>query len=97
MAGERDHLADVHALVSHALEAVEHVQQRRDQPQVRGDRGLSREQGQDFLVHLQVAAVDAVVVGHDQLGQLDVLVLDRLHSPVEGRGDHVQAFQRAPF
>ena len=32
---------------------------------------------------LQVAAVDPVVVGDDQLGQLDVLVLDRLEGPVE--------------
>ena len=38
---------------------------------------------QDPLVDLQVAAVDAVVVGDHQLGELDVLVLDRLERPVE--------------
>ena len=36
---------------------------------------------------LEVAAVDAVVVGDDQLGKLDVLVLDRLEDPVQ-RLDH---------
>ncbi len=46
-------------------------------------------------MHLQVAAVDAVVVGDDQLGQLDVLVLDRLQRPVEGRVDQVEAAERA--
>ena len=59
------------------------VQQRGDEPQVAGDRRLAREHRQDPLVDLEVAAVDAVVVGDDDLGQLDVLVLERLGDAVE--------------
>jgi hypothetical protein len=33
-------------------------------------------------MHLQVAPVDPVIVGDDDLGQLDVLVADRLQRPV---------------
>ena len=44
---------------------------------------------------LQVAAVDPVVVGDDQLRQLDVLVLDRLQGAVEGGDDQVEAAQGA--
>ena len=53
-----------------------------------------RQQGQDALVHLEVAAVDAVVVGDDQAGQLDVLVLERLDRAVERRDDHVEPAER---
>ena len=81
VAGHRDHLADVHALVAHPLDVLQHVQQGRDQPQVGRHRRLRRQQRDQALVHLQVAAVDAVVVGDDDLGQLDVLVLDRLQRP----------------
>ena len=38
-------------------------------------------------MHLEVAAVDAIVVGDHQLRQLHVLVLDGLHRAIE-RGDH---------
>ena len=44
---------------------------------------------------LQVAAVDAVVVGDDDLGQLDVLVLDRLQRPLERGADQVEAAEGA--
>ncbi len=46
-------------------------------------------------MHLQVAAVDAVVVGDDDLGQLDVLVLDRLQGAFQRRADQVEAAERA--
>ena len=39
-----------------------------------------------FLVNLQVAAVKLIVIGDHQLGELDVLMLDRLHGSI-GRGD----------
>ncbi len=42
---------------------------------------------------LQVAAVDHVVVGDHQLGQLDVLVLDRLDGAIERRDHQVEAVQ----
>ena len=46
---------------------------------------------------LEVAAVDPVVVGDHQLGQLHVLVLDGLHGPVQ-RGDHqVEPAQAVPL
>ena len=44
VAGQRDHLADVDALVPHPLDALQHVQQRRDQPQVGRHRRLRRQQ-----------------------------------------------------
>ena len=95
VAGQRDHLADVHALVAHPLDVLQHVQEGGDQPQVGRHRRLGGEQGDQALVDLEVAAVDAVVVGDDDLGQLDVLVLDRLQGAVEGRVDHVEPLERA--
>ncbi len=95
VAGQRDHLADVHALVAHPLDVLQHVQEGRDQPQVGRHRRLRREQRDQRLVHLEVATVDAVVVGDDDLGQLDVLVLDRLQGAGERRADQVEAAQRA--
>ena len=56
------HLGDVHALVAHPLGVLDHVQQRRDGPQVAGHRRLQREQREDPLVDLEEAAVDPVVV-----------------------------------
>ena len=88
-------LGDVHALVAHPLDVLDDVQQRGDQPQVARDRRLQREQRQDPLVDLEVAAVDAVVVGDDDRGELDVLVLDRLERAVELLDDEVER-RRAP-
>ena len=53
-----------------------------------------REQREDALVDLEVAAVDAVVVGDHHLGELDVLVLERLEHAVELLDDQVEAAQR---
>ncbi len=46
---------------------------------------------------LQVAAVDAVVVGDHHLGELDVLVRQRLQHSVELLDDEVEAAERAPL
>ena len=43
---------------------------------------------------LQVAAVDPVVVEHHERGELDVLVMERLHRAVERRDDEVQRAER---
>ena len=94
VAGERHELGDVHALVAHALDVLDHVQQRRHEAQVAGHRRLEGEQRQDALVHLEVAAVDAVVVGDHHARQLDVLVLDGLERAVERLGHHVEAAER---
>ena len=45
-------------------------------------------------MHLEVAAVDHVVGGDDQLGELGVAVLDRLDRAVELGADQVQALER---
>ena len=95
--GEGDQLGDVHALVAHPLDVLDHVQQRGDQPQVSGDRRLQGEQREDPLVDLQVAPVDAVVVGDHHLRELDVLVLERLEHAVELLDDQVKAAQRVGF
>ena len=95
VAGERDQLGDVHALVAHPLDVLDQVQQRGDEPQVAGHRRLQREQREDPLVDLQVAPVDAVVVGDHHLRQLDVLVGERLEHAVELLDDQVEAAERA--
>ena len=97
MPHERHHLGDVHALVAHPLGVLDHVQQRRDGTEVARHRRLESEQGEDPLVHLQVAAVDPVVVLHDDRRQLDVLVLERLQRAVERVHDEVQRTQRLRF
>ena len=94
MAVERHELRHVHALVAHPLDVLDHVEQRRDQPEVTRHRRLQREQRQDALVHLEVAAVDAVVVGDHHAGQLDVLVADRLERAVERLRHQVEAAER---
>ena len=45
-------------------------------------------------MHLEVAAVDDVVAGDDQLGELGVAMLDRLDRPLELGGDQVEALER---
>src|ERR1035438_6179547 len=95
MAGERDQLGDVHALVAHLLDAHDHVQQRGDQAQVARGGRLQRKQREDALVDLQVAPVEAVVVGDHHLRELDVLVGERLQHAVELLHDQVQAAERA--
>ena len=67
------------------------VQQRRDEPQIAGDRRLQREQREDALVDLQVAAVDRSSSAMTICGELDVLVLERLHRAVELVDDQVKA------
>ena len=71
------------------------MQQRRDQAQVAGHGRLQRQQREDALVDLQVAPVDAVVVGDHHFRQLDVLVLQRFHRAVELLDHDVQASERA--
>ncbi len=88
---QRQELADVHALVAHALHVLDDVQERGDESQVARDRGLQGEEREDRLVYLEVAPVDAVVVLHDQRGELDVLVLQGLEGAVELGDDDVEA------
>ncbi len=45
-------------------------------------------------MHLEVAAVDDVVAGDHQLGELHVLMLDGLDGLLELRSDEVEAVQR---
>ena len=52
---------------------------------------LQGEQREDPLVDLQVAPVDAVVVGDHHLGELDVLVVERLEHAVELLDDRCRA------
>ncbi len=71
------------------------MEESRDQAQVGGHRRLRRQQGDQRLVYLEVAAVDPVVVGDHQLGELDVLLLDRLEGAAEGGADKVEPAERA--
>ncbi len=45
-------------------------------------------------MNLQVAAIDPVVVRDHQLGELRVLVLDRLQRPVQRDRDELEAVER---
>ena len=70
---------------------LDEVQQRGDEPQVARHGRLARQQGEDALVDLEVAAVEAVVVEDHHRGELDVLVLERLEHAVELLDDHVDS------
>ena len=70
------------------------MEQRGHEAQVAGHRRLEGQQREDALVHLEVAAVDAVVVGDHHAGQLDVLLLDGLERAVERLDDHVEPAER---
>jgi len=48
-------------------------------------------------VDLQVATVDAVVVGDHHLSELDVLVLERLKHAIELLDDQIQPAQGVAF
>jgi hypothetical protein len=95
IAGEGDELGDVDALVAHALDVLHHVQEGRHDAQIAGDGGLEGEQGEDPLVDLEIAPVDAIVVGDHHLGELDILVLERLEHAVELLDDKVEPAERA--
>ena len=70
------------------------MQQRRNDAQVARHRRLQREQREDALVDLEVAAVDPVVVGDHDRRELDVAVRERLERPVERRDDEVERAKR---
>src|ERR671914_923663 len=91
MARQRHQLGHVHALIAHALHVLDDVEHGGHEPQVARHRRLQRQQRQHALVHLEVAAVDPVVVGDHHARQLDVLVLDCLQGPVQRGDDHVEA------
>jgi hypothetical protein len=91
---ERDQLGHVHALVAHPLDVLDHVQDGRDEAQVRGHGRLEGEQREHPLVHLEIAAVDAVVVRDDHARELDVLVLHGLEGTIECRHHHLECAQR---
>ena len=73
---------------------LDHVEQRSDDTQVTRHRRLKREQRQDPLVHLQVAAVDPVVVGDHDRGELDIAMMQRLQRPVKRGDDEVERAER---
>ena len=75
-------------------DAADDVQQRRDDPQVACDRRLACEQRQDALVYLHVAPVDPLILGDDDLGELDVVVADRLERAVQLLEHHPEALDR---
>src|SRR5437588_830116 len=83
--------------VAHPLDVLDRVKQRRDQPQVTRHGGLQCEQREDSLVHLQIAPVDPVVVGDHHLGELHVLVLERLEDAVQLLYDQIQPSERMRF
>src|SRR3954453_9064769 len=92
---EQQDLADVHALIAHALDAADHVEQRREQAQVGGDGRLPGDQREDLLVHLEEASVDAVVIGDDHVREREVAVDHDPQRAVDLIGHDLHAAQRA--
>src|SRR5438270_117454 len=72
VAGKRQELGDVDALVPHALDVLDHLEKGRDHPEVARDGRLACQQREHTLVNLEVAAIEPVVVLDHELGQLDV-------------------------
>ena len=97
VAREGDQLGDVDALIAHPLDVHDHVKQRCHESQVSGHRCLTCEQREHALVHLEVASVDAVVVGDHHLRQVHVLTHQRLERAVQLLEHDVQAAERLPL
>jgi hypothetical protein len=94
---DRDQFADVHALVPHPLGVLDDVEQSGDESQIRCHRGLGRQEGDETLVDLEIAAIDAVIVVGDDFRKLDVLVLDCLEGPVERAHDEIESTKGLGF
>ena len=94
VAGKRQELGDVDALVPHALDVLDHLEKGRDHPEVARDGRLACQQREHTLVHLEVATIQPVVVLDHELGQLDVGVLDRLGDTVERLRYEVERAER---
>jgi len=92
---QRDELRDVDALVPDALDGVDQVQHGGDDAQVAGDGSLQGQQREHALMDLEVATVDAVVVGDDEVGEHDVDARHRIQYAVELAENHVQRSERA--
>src|SRR4051794_18537602 len=90
VSGEGHQLGDVHALVAHPLHALDHMEDRRHEPEIGRHRRLQRQERQEALVDLQVAAVEPVVVLDHHASELDVLVRDRLQGSFERLDHHVE-------
>ena len=90
MARERHELGDVHALIADPLDAAGDVHQRGNEPQVAGDRRLTRKQRHDGLLDLKTAPFDPVPLSDGHSGQLDVLVYDRFQRSVECLAHHLE-------
>jgi hypothetical protein len=94
LASQWHELGDVGALISHPLDAPHDVQQRRVDPQVTRERRLEGQQRQQALVHLDVACVDPGIVSDDDLGELDVMVAERLKRAVDLSHGEIEAPER---
>ena len=85
--GQLRQLRDRHAQVGHALEPEVDVQDGEDEPQVDGDGRLTGEELLDALADREVAVVDLVVEGDHLVGELGVLLLERIQRPPQGAED----------
>ena len=90
MARQRHEFGDVHALIADPLDAAGDVHQRGDEPQVAGDRRLTRKQCHNGLLDLKTAPFDPVPVSDGHSRQLDVLVYDRFQRSVECLAHHLE-------
>ncbi len=93
-AAHGDQLGDVDALIADPLDVADDVQHRGGEPQVAGDRGLQGEQREHALVHLEVAPVDPVVVGDDELREPQVDGIERVEHAIDLAERHVHATER---
>ncbi len=84
---ELHQLGDRDAVVAHPLEVEVRVQEREHEPQVAGDRGLLREQRLNASLDVEVERVDLVVEGDHLVGELVVLLPQRVQCAAQ-RAEH---------
>ena len=87
---ELHELRDRHAVVADPLEVQVDVEHREDEPQVGRDRRLPREQLLDALLDREVARVDLVVERDHLVGELLVLLHERVERAAQ-RAQHERA------
>ena len=92
--GELRQLRDRHALVANAFEVDRVVQDREDEPEIRGHRPLLGEKLRDRPLDLVVAKIDLVVEGDDLVAELDVLRVERIeHAAQRAQDDGTELLQ----
>ena len=74
---------DVFRVVTNSLEVVVDFQDRDDQPKIRGDGLVQRQQFEAFLFQFDFALIDDDVVANDFLGEFPIGLLDGINRQLD--------------